>query len=212
MKFYDFWVEEIEENLIGELGFENGCFISEFKKFEDYKRIKEHTKFYCGVKIRAKNTNELRKKLRTFRDSDFIVLDCRDEKIIKNAIKMCAVDAINYYTKYPLLKRMSERNIAQIINFNELLNASEKDRPKILFLMQRTIKLAKKYKTPIMIVSGARKKMEYRSASDLIALGEMLGLNKKEAKEALHKFHEKIIERIKLKKEGKWIRPGVREV
>ena len=60
-----------------------------------------------------------------------------------------------------------------------------------------------------MIVSGAKEKMDCRGASDLIGFGEFLGLSKKEAKEALGKHQKKLVERIKLKSAGKWIRPGV---
>ena len=157
--------------------------------------------------IYPKKVNELKILVKKNKNADFLLLNRPNEKIQKVAIQRCEVDGINAFVKYPFIKEMARKNIALIVSFNSLLNSTNLE--KTLGLMRRTIKLAKKYKTPIVIVSGSQNKWEMRSSSELIAFGEILGLNKGQAKKALSNFQQKIIKRQKLKKSGKYIRPGV---
>lgn len=162
-----------------------------------------------GEKIFAKNSEELKIKCKRTK-ADFLLLVKPNVKMQRVAIKRCLVDGINAFVKYPLIKEMAEKNIALVISFNDFLNSKEPT--KTIALMKDSIKLAKKYKTPIVIVSGAKTKWELRGTSELIAFGEVLGLKRNEAKAALREFQEKIFERQKLKKQGKYIMPGVRKV
>jgi len=190
--FYDFWVENYNEEtkkLLKKLGFSGACVFGEFED-KDFILVK-------GKSIKSK-TNET---------AEFLILENRDEKIQRAAIKNNSVDGIRSFVNYPAIKEMAERKIALVICFNDLLNSS--DTKKILYLMKKSITLARKYKTPIVIASGARNNWELRSTSELIGFGEVLGLNAEEAKKALNWFQEKIIERNKLKSEGKYIGPGV---
>ncbi len=198
--FWDFWVEEFDEKILQKLGFEGACVFKEAKS----KKIK----ILRGEKIIAKNGNELKQKTKS--KADFLLLVKPKEKIQRIAIKRCLVDGINAFVKYPLIKEMAERNIAVVISFNDLLNSKEPQ--KTIAKMKQTIKLAKKYKTPIIIVSGAKTKWELRGTSELIAFGEILGLKRNEAKKALYVFQNKICERQQLKKKGKYVMPGVRIV
>jgi len=190
--FYDFWVENYNEEtkkLLKKLGFSGACVFGEFED-KDFILIK-------GKSIKSK-TNET---------AEFLILENRDEKIQRAAIKNNSVDGIRSFVNYPAIKEMAERKIALVICFNDLLNSS--DPKKTLYLMKKSVTLAKKYKTPIVIASGAKNNWELRSASELIGFGEVLGLNAEEAKKSLTWFQEKIIERNKLKSEGKYIGPGV---
>jgi len=190
--FYDFWVENYNEEtkkLLKKLGFSGACV---FGEAEDKGFI-----LVKGKSIKSK-TNET---------AEFLILENRDEKIHRAAIKNNSVDGIRSFVNYPAIKEMAERKIALVICFNDLLNSS--DPKKTLYLMKKSITLAKKYKTPIVIASGARNNWELRSTSELIGFGEVLGLNAEEAKKALNWFQEKIIERNKLKSEGKYIGPGI---
>lgn len=193
--FWDFWVEELDEKLLAELGFGGAC-IFDNSKGEKLVLLK-------AEKIFAKKEREIKTG-----NSDFSILVRPDEKIQRLAVRRCLVDGINAFARYPVIKEMAEKNIALVVSFNDLLNSSEPH--KIMGLMRNSIKLAKKYKTPIIIVSGAKNRWELRSASELIAFGEILGLSPKEAKNALFSHQEKIRERQTLKKQGKYIMPGAR--
>ena len=195
--FWDFWIEEFDEKLLIDLGFKGACMFGESKS----KKIQ----ILKGEKVTAKNPNELKKAAKL--KADFVMLDKSNEKVQKMAVKRCLVDGIHSFVKYPLIKEMAEKNIAVVISFNDLLNSKEPQ--KTIAKMKRTISLAKKYKTPIIIVSGAKTKWELRGASELITFGEVLGLQRNSAKKALFDFQEKIAKRQKLKKEGKYVMPGV---
>lgn len=158
--------------------------------------------------LMPKTVDEL--KVLAKKKSDFIVLKNPNEKILKAAIDKCLIDAVDSFVKYPFIKKMAERNVAVVINFNSLLNA--RNIQKTIHLLSKTVKLAKKYKTPIIVTSGAENKWDLRSVSELIALCEVLGITAGEAKKTLHLHQEKILERKRLKKEGKWVSPEVKVV
>ncbi|MBC8500265.1 MAG: hypothetical protein ISS25_04665 [Nanoarchaeota archaeon] len=76
-----------------------------------------------------------------------------------------------------------EKKIIIAFSFNSVLNA--KDKGLILGRMMQNVKLCKKYKVKTMIASFARKPSESRFWKDLISFGVVLGINPKEAKEAV---------------------------
>lgn len=202
--FWDFWMEEFDEKLLLKLGFGGACAFGEAKL--NKAGFGKTMLLLKGKKIAAKNASELKKKSKS--DADFMLLVHPNEKIQRAAIKGCLVDGINAFVRYPLIKEMAEKNIALVVSFNDLLNSREPQ--KEIALMKRTIKLAEKYKTPIVIASGAKTKWGLRSASELIAFGEVLGLKRDRAKNALYEFQEKIAERQNLKKKGRYVMPGVK--
>ena len=181
--FWDFWVEEFDEKLLLNLGFKGACVFGNAKG--------KAIEILKGEKIHAKSVKELKKKPAS--KADFVLLVHPNEKIQKVAIKGCLVDGINAFVKYPLIRDMSEKNISLVISFNDLLNSNEPQ--KTLALMKRTVKLAKKYSTPIVVASGAKTKWDLRGTSELVAFGELLGLQRNAAKDALFKFQEKIAKR-----------------
>jgi len=191
--FYDFWIENFDgetEKLLKKLGFAGACLFGAVAEAKGLITIE-------GKSIKNKSSET----------ADFLVLENIDEKVQRAAIKNCSVDGIRAFVKYPAVKEMAEKRIALIVCFSDLLNAY--DLKKTLFLMRRSVSLAKKYKTPIVIASGAKSNWELRSPSDLTAFAEVLGLCTGDAKKALGVFQEKLIERTKLKREGKYISPGV---
>jgi RNase P/RNase MRP subunit p30 len=191
--FYDFWIENPDEEtkkLLVKLGFSGACIFNAIAEDKELVLIK-------GKAVKNKSSE----------NADFIVLENSDEKVQRAAIKNSSVDGIRAFVRYPAIREMAEKKIALVLCFSDLLNSN--DLRKTIYLMRRSISLAKKYKTPIVIASGAKNKWELRAASELVAFGEVLGLDANTAKKALYSFQEKIIERTKLKKEGRYISSGV---
>jgi RNase P/RNase MRP subunit p30 len=191
--FYDFWVEHWDNEtgkLLKKLGFDGACLFN----------VEGESKSLVllgGKAVKGKQQVE----------ADVIFLQSEDENVQRAAVKAASVDAIRAFVTYPVVREMAERNVALVVCFSDLLNAS--NMRKTLALMRRSVALAKKHKAPIMICSGAKSYLELRSASDLIAFGEVLGLDKGNAKGALSRFQKELIERTKLKKEGLWVAPGM---
>jgi len=190
--YYDFWNEANDSKLLEKFGF-------------------TPIDLKLAV-ISAKTVNEVKNLTEKNKDAEFIVLHKPNEKVLKAAVQECSIDATDAFVEYPLIMKLAERNIAVLLNFNESLNADATKFPKLFYLMSRTVRLARKYKVPIIIASGASDKYSQRSVSELIAFGENLGMTAGEAKESLFKHQNKILERNKLKKAGKWIISGVQVV
>lgn len=190
--YYDIWNEANEPKLLEKLGF---------------------TSIEINLAVLApKTVGETKSLTEKHKDADFIILHKPSEAVLKAAVQECSIDATDAFVEYPLIMKLAERNIAVLLNFNELLNADSSRFSKLLYLMTRTVRLARKYKVPIMIASGASDKFSQRSVSELIAFGENLGMTAGESKETLFKHQTKILERNRLKKAGKWIISGVQVV
>lgn len=178
--FWDFWVEALDEKLLKELGFSGACVFGEAKAKE--------LKVLKGQK-------------------DFTVLVSNDEKAQQLAAKRSSVDAIAGFIEDKVLREMAQRNIALLVKFSDLLDS--KNKARTFYYTTKTVKLARKIRTPIVVCSGAKDKWQLRSVSELVGFGEALGLTAKEAKEALFKFQEKVWKRQELKRTGRYISLGV---
>ncbi|MDD5181980.1 MAG: RNase P subunit p30 family protein [Candidatus Nanoarchaeia archaeon] len=190
--YYDIWNEANEPKILEKLGFTP----------VDLK----------PAVISARTVNEIKSFTEKNKDAGLIILRKPNEKVLKAAVQECAIDATDAFVEYPIIMKLSERNIAVLLNFNELLNADSVHTPRLIYLMSRTVRLCRKYKVPVMITSGASDKYSQRSVSELIAFGENLGMTAGEAKEALSRHQNRILERNRLKKAGKWIISGVQVV
>jgi ribonuclease P/MRP protein subunit RPP1 len=108
-----------------------------------------------------------------------------------------------------LAKLAAKNNVAIEINFREILTSTGKTRSKILANMQGNVRLVKKYRTPIILCSGATNHFELRDPRCMISMACQLGLELKEAKNAMSDVPERIIKEIEERRGDKWIMPGV---
>lgn len=197
------------EELLPKLGFKKWCIIKSFSNFNSYKKFKELASIPVGVKINARTKEELREKINEFENSDFLVLDKAPYKLRRYCIEKALVDClINLEVseipdtlKYRrsgidkvTAKFASKTHVSIVFNFNNFLNSNGIRRAVIFGRMLYNMKLCRKYRTPIIITSGARNSKELVGTGELIAFGEMLGLTKKEAKLSLSFAQRKILE------------------
>ena len=84
-----------------------------------------------------------------------------------------------------LAKLAKKNNIAIAFNFNNILNANKQY--IILGRIRQNIRLCRKYKIPMIIVSFANTYFEMRNPKDFISLGISLGMTPIEAKNAVSK-------------------------
>ncbi|QQG38683.1 MAG: hypothetical protein HYS32_03710 [Candidatus Woesearchaeota archaeon] len=90
-----------------------------------------------------------------------------------------------------LCKLAKKNKIAIAFNLPLIL----KNQPEILGRIKQNIKLCRKYKIPMVLVSFAKDYLDMRNPTDLISLGISLGMTQKEAKEAVSINIEEILER-----------------
>ena len=83
-----------------------------------------------------------------------------------------------------LCKLAKENDVAIGFSFSDLLNS--KYRAVVLGRMMQNVRLCRKYKVRMVLASFAHDPWEMRSAYDLLAFGQVLGMTPKEATVALN--------------------------
>jgi len=165
-----------------------------------------------GALISAKNPEDVQKKARSALEcgADLILIEGGDEEINRAASECWEVDVICHPErvsgKDPLDQKnsgvddvmarfMAERGIAIEIRLSELLSCYGVVRAQVMGRMRQNIRLAKKYKTPIIITSGARDRLGMRAPQDLSSLGITLGMDVGQAKKAVSDFPAMLIKK-----------------
>jgi ribonuclease P/MRP protein subunit RPP1 len=237
MKFYDLHVYSSFANgqptieqlatTAKELGYSGICYVVYFEGKEMKKIVEKQTKEVSkkvGIEIflglKARNTKELNFLAKMRREFDLLLVKGGDLGLNRAAVETPEVDILAHPElgrtdsgfDYVLAKLASKNNVAIEINFREILTSSGVTRSMILAHMRKNIKLAKKYKVPIVLCSGAISNWELRSPLCLISMATQLGLELKEAKIAISKLPEKMIKRALERRSSNWIIPGVKIV
>jgi len=235
MNYYDFNVhsefsegesslEEIAKRakLMDYKGF---CFTSYFKDKKQIEILKEKTskvskkiriEIYIGFE--ARTIDELVKLKKIRRSFDFLLVKGSDLNLNRKAVQTKEVDILTHPEldrkdsgfNHTMAKLAAENNVAIEIDFREILLSSKNTRAYIMHKIQENVKLCKKFKVPIIICSGAITHWQLKDPNVLISMGCLLGLDINEAKKSLSEIPEKMIKMIKERKDGKWIRPGVK--
>jgi len=154
--------------------------------------VKAHFVDTDFVLLKAKTPKELLKEVEQARNKKLKTIYKTDsEEMLRFALEKSKVDIVygieNIHPKdslhfvrggldQVLCTFAAEKGKILAFSFSELLNASDKERGKLLARMMFNIKLCKKYKVPIVLASFAASREEMRSAKDLQALGRILGL------------------------------------
>jgi len=132
--------------------------------------------------------------------ADMVLVEGGDESVNRKASECWEVDVLahperntnkdfmhqrNSGIDHIMARFMKERCIAIEINFSEVLNSSGNSRARILGRMRQNVMLARKYKTPVVLTSGARDKWGLRAPGELMAFGRCLGMTELEARTAV---------------------------
>jgi len=141
-----------------DLGFKKIHIISEFK-------------IVTGGRSLEDNRKLIEKKMDIFLSPE--------ENTNKNSVKF-----LDTGLNHVICKIAAEKNIAIGFSFSSLLNSD--NTALTLAKFRYNVKLCRKYKTKIIIGSFAKNMFEMRAPKDLIAFGRVIGLDEKEAKEALN--------------------------
>jgi ribonuclease P/MRP protein subunit RPP1 len=209
------------------LGFRGICFAIYFKDRHRIKSLKEEihdvskrTGMEILVGIEARTKEELRKLVKARKDYDILLVRGSDLTLNRKAVQTKEVDILTHpeYNRkdsglnHVMAKLAAKNNVAIEINFREILQSSKATRSLIMHNISKNIMLCKKYKTPIIISSGAISHWQMRDPKVLVSMGCLLGLELNEAKKAISEIPENIIKMIKERQSPNWILPGVKTV
>jgi len=210
-----------------ELGYKGVGFISyPLRKEEEnlliaeVNRVSKEYNFEIYLGFEATNKIELKKLLNRRREFDLLLVRGGTNLMNRIAVENRGVDILthpDYERKdcginHVLARLAKENEVAIEINLREVLNSEGLIRKNVLANHMDIIKLYKKFKFPLIVSSGALSHWQIKDPKVLISYLVTLGLEMKEAKEALTKTPKRIIERVKEWRSEKWIMPGVRLV
>lgn len=210
-----------------QLGYKGICFAEYFQNKKQISRLQteiEKVKRKIRIEIllgfEARNIKELKFLADRRREFDVLLARGGDLNLNREACETPEVDILTHPEFERLdsgldhvsVKFAAKNNVAIEINFREILISNKRTRSMILRHMSQNVRLAKKYKAPIIICSGAISHYELRDPQVLISFADQLGLELKEAKEAITKTPEIIIKKRKERKNEKWVIPGVKVV
>ncbi len=206
------------------LGYSGMCFSEYFKNDEQIKNLNEEiakVKKKIGINVflgfEAQNENDLKKLIERRKKFDVLLVHGGDLKLNRMACETPQVDVLTHPElnrndsglNHILVKEAAKNNVAIEINFREILIASKKSRSKVLQNISTNIMLAKKYKVPVIISSGAVSHYELRDPQILVSFATQFGFDLKEAENSLSKTPDEILKSSKERKNEKWIMPGV---
>jgi ribonuclease P/MRP protein subunit RPP1 len=183
-------------------------------------RVSKEYNFEIYIGFEATNKMELKKLLNRRREFDLLLVRGGTNFMNRIAVENRGVDILTHpdYERKDcginhILARLAKENeVAIEINFREVLNSEGLARKNVLANHMEIIRLCKKFKFPLIISSGALSHWQIKNPKVLISYLVTLGLEMKEAKEALSVTPRKIIERAKEWRSDKWIMPGVKVV
>jgi ribonuclease P/MRP protein subunit RPP1 len=161
-----------------------------------------------GVKIRAKNPEDLKRKIQKFRKkTDVLLVHGGDLKINRAAVEDPRVDVLAHPYQgrrdsgfnHVLARKAAENNVAVEINLGYFLRNRNHRRQKILAQFRELVKLKSKFDFSLVITSGARSLYDLRSPRDLMALSNCFGMDRETSLSALSTVPEAITENNQLR-------------
>jgi len=206
------------------LGYKGICFTTYYQDKKninilqvEIKRIEKQTGIEILLGFEARNLKELKFLADKRREFDILLARGGDLKLNRVACETPEVDILTHPEferndpglDHVCMKFAKKNNITIEMNFREILISNKKTRVKIVQNISRNLKLAKKYKVPIILCSGAISHYELRDPQTIISMACQMEMQLKEAKDAITKIPENIITKIKKRRSEKWIAPGI---
>jgi ribonuclease P/MRP protein subunit RPP1 len=231
MKFYDLHAETVENNIqqmaefAEKLGYSGIAICNTFENIEKLKQLKEeiskvksNIEIYLGVKIKAKDPQEMNEIVSKVREHVLIVIVAGgDYSINRAACENPRVDIL----AHPELKRIdngldeaclnsaAQNNVAIQVNLREIAITFRRPRSYILNNVATNIRISEKLRAPLIICSGAQSVWDMRDPRELVAIANVLGLELGKAFNCVTNVPQSIIENNKKILEGRKITEGV---
>lgn len=213
--------------MAGSLGFSSICIIDHVKDKnkdnldnlrEEIIRHKTDLEIYTGIEISTEDPEIMRMRVKRLRDrADIIIVSGGNPKINRAAVENPRVDILAHPERgrkdsgidNVMAKLATENSVAIEFNFKFVLHSYRKVRSHLLSHMKTNVMLAKKYKTPIVITSGAESIFDMRAGRELASLGSLIGLELAESLNSISQVPEDIINHAKKVKDKNYIMSGV---
>jgi ribonuclease P/MRP protein subunit RPP1 len=182
---------------------------------------KAGVEFIQRVDLTPRTSNELLNALGHFRrKSEIISVACISKVVARQAAKDRRVDLLSTYLTFPSkhffdyaeAELASEKSAALEINITQILSSSGFARIRLLSSLRKEVAIARKFKVPIVISSGASDENLLRSPHDYVALATLFDMPTPLAIQALSDTPLSIVERNRQKLSPNYVAPGLRVV
>jgi ribonuclease P/MRP protein subunit RPP1 len=161
-----------------------------------------------GVEIKAKNPEDLKRKVQKFRNkTDVLLVQGGNLKINRAATEDPRLDILCYPYRnrvdsginHVLAAKAAKNKVAIEINLKYLLMNRPNQRHRVLSQFRQIVKLHRKFKFPLIITSNAHSIYDLHSPKDLVALAACFGMTNEEANKAISAVPKEIMERSSLR-------------
>jgi ribonuclease P/MRP protein subunit RPP1 len=171
------------------------------------------------IDLRPRTPDELIQQIRRVRRKfEVVSIICDTKEVARQAAKDRRVDLLSF----PALdyrKRFFDRAEAELscnglaaleIDMKPLIVLDGPSKIRFLSSLRRETAIAKEFKVPIVISSGASELMLLRNPRGLAAMAFLFGLEERYALDAISNVPAEIVKRNRLKLDPKFVAPGIR--
>lgn len=203
---YDLNVRSVESlDYLHKLGWDGACLVQPYDK----KGLKKTTSKELDLLTAAEITGDIRKNARRALDHVDLVFAAGNAREASECWEVDAIYACRDIDNV-VARFMRERDIALMIDFSELLDARSKS--KVIRVISKNVLLARKYKIPIVMASGAITRFGIRSPRDLACVATLFGLRVTEVKRTVVDNPQQLVRKARDRKDPNVILKGLRVV
>jgi RNase P/RNase MRP subunit p30 len=175
----------------------------------------------CRVDIIPKSTNELLASLRRLRRKfEVVSVLCMSKPVARQAAKDRRVDVLSFsvvkqrnkFFDSAEAELASESSSSLEIDMSALLSLEGFLRIRLISSLRREVAIAKSFRVPVVISSGATNEYLLRGPHDYSALAMLFDMDSSFAFSALSEVPWSIVERNRLKLSPDFVAPGLRVV
>ncbi|MBM3308847.1 MAG: hypothetical protein FJY77_01205 [Candidatus Altiarchaeales archaeon] len=195
------------------LGWSGICVAKDFEKARSMKLPDEVNgmEVYLGAIV----SNDVEKKARLALDfADLVLVNGGNEEVNRQASECCEVDillhpelnqekdAIDFKKAgldHVLASLMAENGVALGLDFSRLLNSYGRTSTLIAGRIMQNVKLALKYKVPVVLCSCASGKLGLKSPQDFKAIHSLLGIPQHLAAKIVSDYPAQVVEKMRLR-------------
>lgn len=155
-----------------------------------------------GFEIDASNKNELKNSLGQSQEFDYVVISGGDEHINRLAVSDRRVDILAHPERGRkdsgvdtfVAKQAQKNNVAIEVNLRNLILGGGNHRVNTLKNVERALMLSRKYGFNLVVTTGAKSRLELRSADAVSQILYLLGFEKREVEAAMVSVPKVILE------------------
>lgn len=178
---------------------------------ESVRKLKTKMDVGFGLEIITRDSRQVRKIASNIRkDIELVVVRGCSDEVDRAAFETPEVDIVLHHADMNInqvLARLGEKNnVAVGFIFSNLLLSYKRTRISLFSSMIKDARILMKYKSPVVLSSGAISGWDLRSPSDILAFGRLLGFQDNRSARAMS---DSLLKENRRRLGKKWVMPGV---